>query len=140
MTHETRKIERKLTLKAPQSKVWDALTDPENLGQWFGQNAHFELTPKSMGWFEWQEHGKFFMRIEAFDPKNYFAWRWMSEKDVVFDKSKTTLVEWNLTPLASGGTTLIMTESGFLTPKSRNDNVEGWQEELDHLQTFLIIN
>ncbi len=139
MTHETRKIERKLTLQSSQSEVWKAITDPDSMSQWFGESAAFELKAGALGWLGWERHGQFAMRIEAVEPKTYFAWRWMRFKEIAFSEDESTLVEWRLSALPSGGTELLMTESGFKTPESRSDNVGGWQEELTHLQSFLAV-
>lgn len=137
MTHETRKIERKLTLQSNQSEVWEAITNPQSIGQWFGESAEFELNAGAVGWFGWEQHGSFAMRVEAVEPKTYFAWRWMRFSDTPFNEDDSTLVEWHLAALPDGGTELMMRESGFKTPASRKDNVGGWQEELAHLQKFL---
>ncbi len=137
MTHETRNIERTLTLKSSQEKVWLAITDPDSIGQWFGESAEFELKAGALGWLGWEHHGQFAMRVEAVEPMTYFAWRWMRFKDIPFSEDESTLVEWRLTALPEGGTELLLIESGFKSPESRQDNVGGWQEELEHLQTFL---
>ncbi len=139
MTHETRKIERKLTLLSSQTEVWEAITKPENIEQWFGESAEFELKAGSLGWLGWEDHGQFAMRVESVNPESYFAWRWMRFKDIAFCEDESTLVEWQLTALPDGGTELLMTESGFKSPESRSDNVGGWLEELSHLQTFLSV-
>lgn len=39
MTNSTEAIERQLIIESSQDKVWQALTDPEKLSQWFGQSA-----------------------------------------------------------------------------------------------------
>lgn len=130
-------IERKLILKASQKQVWEALTNPKKLSQWFGQSAEFELLSGCIGHFGWDNHGKFAMRIEQVQPNSYFAWRWMAKKDAPFDKDLATLVEWKLKLIAPNQTELYMIESGFKSPDSRSENVDGWNQELDHLQKFL---
>ena len=137
MTNKIEAIERQLIIESSQNKVWEALTNPDKLSQWFGQNAKFTLEPKSIGHFGWDNHGKFAMRIEQIQPKSYFAWRWMAKKDTPFDIDQTTLVEWKLKSLAPDKTELYMKESGFKSPESRVDNDSGWNQELDHLQELL---
>jgi len=137
MSHETRKITRRLTLKSPLEKVWQAITDPVQMSQWFGDTADFELQKGHEGWLGWEQHGQFALRIEAVEPMTYFAWRWMRHPDEAFAESQSTLVEWHLTAQPDGGTELSLIESGFKTPESRADNVHGWQEELEHLQNHL---
>jgi uncharacterized protein YndB with AHSA1/START domain len=137
MTQSTQAIERTLIIESPQNKVWQALTDPKKLSQWFGQSASFTLEPKSIGHFGWDDHGTFAMRIEHIQPQSYFAWRWMAQKDTPFVKDQTTLVEWHLKALSPNKTELTMKESEFKSPESRSDNVGGWKQELGHLVEYL---
>jgi uncharacterized protein YndB with AHSA1/START domain len=137
MKNSTEAIKRQLTIESSQDKVWQALTDPKKLSQWFGQSAEFKLEPKSIGHFGWDNHGTFAMRIEKVLPKSYFSWRWMAKKDRPFNKDQSTLVEWKLKPLEPNKTELIMKESGFKSPESRTDNVGGWKEELGHLMSYV---
>lgn len=41
-------IEKTLTLKSSIDEVWEAITNPECLSQWFGQSAEFTLIPGSI--------------------------------------------------------------------------------------------
>ncbi|NWE37162.1 SRPBCC domain-containing protein, partial [Pseudomonas gingeri] len=34
--HESNEIKRKVLLNAPRQRVWEALTDAEQFGSWFG--------------------------------------------------------------------------------------------------------
>ena len=56
---------------------------------------------------------------------------------MAIDAGPSTLVEFRLSPGSSGGTVLIVTESGFERPADRAMNVEGWTSELDELTEFL---
>jgi len=130
-------IDKEIHFKADIDRVWQAITSPEEVGQWFGQKASFELRAGSIGWFRWDKYGQFTMRVEVVEPKNYFAWRWMANKGEAFDESASTLVEWRLRSTRDGGTQLQLRESGFRSPASREDNVGGWKAELQDLTTFL---
>ncbi|VAW45732.1 hypothetical protein MNBD_GAMMA02-779 [hydrothermal vent metagenome] len=123
-------IERRITIKAPIANVWDALTQAEQVAKWFGQTAQFEAKIGALGWFGWQDHGQFAMRIETTEPNTLFAWRWMADKDVPFSVDNSTLVEWQLRSIDKKTTSVILQESGFKTPSSRSDNASGWTEEL----------
>lgn len=137
MNNKTADINQLITINAPIKTVWDAITDPTQLSLWFGQSAEFELTPGSVGWFGWSDHGKFAMQIEAVSEPTYFAWRWMAAKEVAFNKAESTLVEWHLKSITSAKTEISLRESGFLKPQSRADNVQGWNQELEHLEQYL---
>ena len=128
-TTETSIIERRLELTAPPERVWRAITDPQEIAQWFGQGAELELRAGGPGHFEWDSHGRFAVRVEAFEPPTRLVWRWMHEAGAPFDEGASTLVEWALTPRGGGGTILDVRESDFKT--------EGWAAELAELVAFL---
>jgi len=130
-------IEKKLELDQSPADVWRALTDPTEVSGWFGDTATFAPELGSEGWFGWEKHGKFAMRVEEFDPPTRFAWRWAREADKPLDEVNSTLVEWTVLPREDGGTTLLLKESGFVSEESRQLNVDGWDEELKHLVSHL---
>lgn len=130
-------IDKKLELDRSPEEVWKALTDPAAVAGWFGDTASFVPEMGGEGWFGWESHGRFAMRIEAFDPPKHLAWRWAREADMPLAESHSTLVEWNLVRREDGGTTLLLKESGFATEKSRQENAGGWKQELQHLVGFL---
>jgi uncharacterized protein YndB with AHSA1/START domain len=119
--------------------LWTALTDPKEVKQWFGSDAHFILAEGEQGYFEWAQEceGKFAMCIVKVDKPHYLAWRWMHDADVPFDEHTSTLVEWSISPLDDGGCRLELKESGFASLKHRKDNVEGWEQELADLEGYL---
>ncbi len=129
-------INKKITINAPIETVWQTITEPRQLSQWFGDTAQFELEVGALGWFGWKEHGQFALRIEAITEPNYFAWRWMAKKDQTFSETDSTLVEWRLESLTFDTTEVYLCESGFKSPQSRADNVSGWKEELTHLVEY----
>ena len=130
-------IDRKLELDQSIEDVWRALTDPTQVAGWFGDTASFAPELGGEGWFGWESHGRFSMRIERFDPPTHLSWRWAREANKPLTDTHSTLVEWTLLPREDGGTTLLLKESGFATESSRQDNESGWNEELRHLVEFL---
>jgi uncharacterized protein YndB with AHSA1/START domain len=131
-------IERKLELAASPDRVWRAITDPDELSQWFPDRAEIELREGADGKFHWDTHGSFAVRVEAIERPRYFAWRWANDanKDLE-DAEEVTLVEWLVEPLSSGGTLLTVRESGFTSDRHRNGNDTGWTSELAELVDFL---
>ncbi len=133
----TETIERTLELDASPADVWRALTDPTEVSGWFGDSAQFEPKVGTDGWFGWEKHGRYAMRVEVFDPPTRFAWSWSHEADAPFDGATSTLVEWTVVPRGDGGTTLKLKESGFARDEHRQENSDGWTEELTHLAAYL---
>jgi uncharacterized protein YndB with AHSA1/START domain len=86
-------IEKRLELDQSPEDVWRALIDPTEVAGWFGETASFKPELGGMGWFGWESHGRFSMRIEEFDPPTRLAWRWAREADKPLDQTHSTLVE-----------------------------------------------
>lgn len=89
----TAAIERFLDLRATPERVWQALTDPDQLASWFGQRADLRPEPGYDGWMEWDGHGRFAMRVEEAVAPTRLVVRWMNEPDVALDPGRSTLVE-----------------------------------------------
>lgn len=130
-------IERTLELDASPADVWRALTDPTEIAGWFGDSAELESAPGGEGWFGWEKHGRFAVRVEEFEPITRFAWRWARKAETPLEETPSTLVEWTLIPRDDGGTTLLLKETGFERPQDREDNVGGWKKELQDLVEHL---
>ena len=47
-------VTREVVLEAPVEEVWDALTEPEQLEEWFGRRRA-ELEPGGDGVFRWED-------------------------------------------------------------------------------------
>src|SRR5215475_12083374 len=97
-------IEKRIELKAPLSRVWRALTDHREFGQWFRVeiDAPFIAGQPSSGHLKvaGYEHLRWQVVIQKMEP----------QKD--YSGETPTLVEFRLEPIA-GGTLLRVTESGF---------------------------
>src|SRR6478735_7422917 len=75
-------IERQVDFRAGPERVWRAITDDRELSTWFGQDAHLVLQEGGLGWFEWDGHGRFPVRVERLDPPRLLVWRWGGVGDV----------------------------------------------------------
>jgi uncharacterized protein YndB with AHSA1/START domain len=144
----TDRIERKILLrKIPRSRVWRAVSNAEEFGQWFQVNLQGQsFTPggrvRGNILYPGYEHIMFEARIERVEPERYLSWRWHPaaiEKDVDYSHEPTTLVEFELQE-EGGGTLLSIVESGFdrLPPGRRLDafrmNSGGWDEQGKNLE------
>ena len=45
VTVQMDRIEKQVLLRAPRSRVWRALTDPRQFGEWFGVNVTGPFAP-----------------------------------------------------------------------------------------------
>lgn len=133
-------IEKVVTINAPVARVWRAITDVHEFGQWFGVEldgpfevgkaigGHFKGTfdeeaianhQRSLGLVPGKvkipEKMLTFCTVERIEPERYFSFRWIPfgiDADVDPHNEPTTLVEFRLEP-AGEGTRLTITESGF---------------------------
>ncbi|MEV0947299.1 SRPBCC family protein [Rhodococcus sp. NPDC049939] len=137
-------ITRTVVVNAPRSAVWEAITDPDKISQWFGQRTSLDLRVGGKVAFTWDEYGTARAVITEVDEPNVFGFRWAADTDVDPAIGNSTLVRFTLSEHASG-TELTVVETGFDTldrevadqKQAREANVQGWHIELDELVTYL---
>ena len=139
-------IRRTIVLPVSRDKVWDAITNPAKLVQWFGDRVEFDkLAVGEMMLFGWEED-LFRGIIAGISPKYRFAYRWEAGKnnqETPFAEIHTTLVTFNLDEVPEG-TRLTMVETGFadlpenLKLRQFEENTSGWNAELKDLQDYFL--
>jgi uncharacterized protein YndB with AHSA1/START domain len=137
------RIEREAHIAAPVARVWQIVTDPDQMAVWFSDSV--EMDPRVGGRMvlRWKEHGDCHAVIERLDPPHLFAFRWAYEMEIEPGEGTSTLVEFILEP-EHEGTRLRIVESGFATLKVTDEdrarrlegNTGGWQEHLDRLREY----
>lgn len=146
---ESRIIEKQIELKAPVSRVWRALTDYQQFGEWFRVKVDgpFEPGKTSTGHMTWPgyEHLKWEIVVQEIEPEQYFAYTWHPyavDPNVDYSTETPTLVEFHLEPTATG-TLLKVTESGFEdVPSARRleafeKNSNGWAQQLKNIESYV---
>ena len=142
-------IEKQIELKAPVSRVWNALTDHKQFGEWFrvhietpfvpGQPARGNILHPGYEHILWQAV------IQKIEPEHLFSFTWHPyaiDPAVDYSGETPTLVEFRLQPTAAG-TLLTVTESGFdKIPAHRradafrmNDN--GWAQQMKNIEAYV---
>jgi uncharacterized protein YndB with AHSA1/START domain len=145
-------IEKEIEIAAPVSRVWIALTDSRQFGEWFmtrmdgpfvaGQPVGGQIT------YPGYEHLRMEIVVQAIEAETLFSFTWHPyaiDPKVDYSKEEPTLVEFRLQP-TSTGTLLKVTESGFEKIPSarraeaflRNDG--GWAEQMKNIQAHVIKN
>lgn len=143
------RIEKSIELKAPVDRVWRALTDYREFGEWFrvnlegpfvvGQQARGKIT------YAGYEHLVWTAQVAAIEPMRRFAFTWHPygvDPDVDYSVEKPTLVEFTLTPTGEG-TDLTIVESGFdAIPAHRRAeafrmNEGGWTAQALNIQAHV---
>lgn len=69
-------IMREVTVAAPPSAVWDALTDPAELAAWFGADAEVDLRAGGAIRFRWADGSERRGLVIDVDPPRRLAFRW----------------------------------------------------------------
>ena len=143
---DTDRIEKRIDLRAPRSRVWRALDDSAEFGAWFGVRMRAAFAPgtRVTGTITTPGYDHLTMEIEVerVEAERLFAYRWHPcAVDPGFDYSgePTTLVEFLLEDLG-GGTRLTLVESGFdRLPAARRAtairmNEGGWAAQLLNIE------
>jgi uncharacterized protein YndB with AHSA1/START domain len=150
------RIEKRIELKAPVSRVWRALTDHREFGEWFRVKLEGPFVPGQVSRgqiaYPGYEHLKWEAVVQKMEPERIFSFTWphpksLDKADYSADSSKepTTLVEFKLEKTATG-TLLVLTESGFdnlpadrrLEAFRRNDG--GWTEQMKNIENYVAKN
>ena len=139
------RIEKTIELKAPVSRVWRALTDHREFGQWFRVRLDGPFVPGQVSrghiTYPGYEHLRWEAVVQKIEPERLFSFTWHPyaidpEKD--YSGEPQTLIEFTLQKTATG-TLLRIIESGFakLPEKRRIDafrmNERGWGEQLQNI-------
>src|SRR5262247_1970369 len=97
MSTQTDRIEKHIVLKAPRSRVWRALTDTRQFGEWFRAVLDGEFVPgrwtRGRITYPGYEHVKMEVLVEKLEPEHTFALRWHPyavEKGIDYSAEPTT--------------------------------------------------
>jgi len=145
-TSSTDRIEKKVMLRAPRSRVWRAIATSEEFGTWFRMSLEGEFaegaTIRGRITHPGYEHLTVEMLVERIEPERYFSYRWHPNAiDLAVDYSaeSTTLVEFILEE-TEGGSAVTIVESGFdRIPLARRDeafrmNDGGWASQMEQIR------
>ena len=148
------RIEKRIELKAPISRVWRAVTDYREFGEWFrvkldgpfiqGQVSRGQIT------YPGYEHLKWEAVVQKMEPERLFSFTWPHPKSLDkaeyapgnHSKDPATLVEFRLEKTATG-TLLVLTESGFdnipgdLRLEAFRRNEGGWAEQMKNIERYV---
>jgi uncharacterized protein YndB with AHSA1/START domain len=142
---QTDRIEKQVLLRAPRSRVWQALTETREFSQWFGVTLTGTFAPgarlRGQITHPGYEHLTLELTVDRVEPERLFSWRWHPNAiDPAADYSAepTTLVVFELEEV-DGGTLLTVVESGFdRLPAARREqaysgNDGGWTMQMEFI-------
>ena len=143
------RIEKRIELKAPVPRVWRALTDYREFGEWFQVKLEGPFVPGQVSrghiTYPGYEHLKWEAVVQKMEPERLFSFTWHPyaidpKKD--YSKETPTLVEFRLEKTPTG-TLLLLTESGFdKVPADRRAealrrNDGGWDEQMKNIDSYV---
>lgn len=141
-------IKKTLTIKAPVSKVWEAISNARQFGEWFKVKFSGEFAVdkpiKGQITYPGYEHMEMEVIPRKLEPQRYFAYSWCPYSDGKPEgKERETLVEFTLEAVAEG-TFLTITESGFLAlpADARREeafrmNTQGWDVQAANISAYV---
>jgi uncharacterized protein YndB with AHSA1/START domain len=145
VAHMTDRIVKVVELKAPISRVWRALSDHNEFGQWFRVKLDGPFKPGSVSTgqmtYPGYEHYRWLAVVEHMTHERLLSFRWVHSDDKAapdIAKDPTTLVEFRLEPIPDG-TRLTIIESGFeaLPDPKRLEvlrgNTKGWDIQANNI-------
>jgi len=133
-----------LHIAAPPERVFEAITDPRQMLQWWGQNGMYRCTQfhtdvRAGG--SWRSAGlndngqPFHVEGEYLevDPPRLLVHTWVAS----WTGDLKTTVHWELEP-SSNGTLVRLRHSGFAArPGAVREHAQGWQVVLGWMQAFV---
>lgn len=138
-------IERELLIDASPGVVFDVVSRPDHIREWWSDEADLEPTPGAVGElvFGEREHVASLTVVEA-EPPRLFSFRWVYPEGEVATATNSLLVTFELAP-AGEGTLLRMTETGFrekgwevaVLEEQYQDHVAGWDHFIPRLGEYV---
>lgn len=140
-------IEREIRVDASPEIVFEVVSRPEHIKEWWSNDARFEPVEAASGELLWydQDSGESMIapiQVVEVDPPRRFAFRWCHTGPDL--EGQSLLVTFDLIPTGDG-TTIRMTETGFremgwdiaVLEEQYLDHVAGWDGHLPNLATYV---
>lgn len=141
-------IERQLYIDAPPDVVFEVVSQPEHVEQWWPHQARYVLESGSSGELIFDsdntsETAVSFQVVEV-QPPELFSFRWTHPNGASATTDNSLLVTFRLK--ADGeGTMLSMTETGFrergwevaVLERKYNEHTTGWDHFLPRLEAYV---
>ena len=134
-------LEKKINIKAPVSKVWDALTNPELIKEWlFGTNVISDWKVGSPILFTGNWQGKAYEdkgTVLKFDVEKAFRYNYWSSFSGLPDSAENySVITFDLTP-GDNETILTLTHSNFETETMYEHLDKNWGATLDTMKRLI---
>ncbi|MFG2992050.1 SRPBCC family protein [Streptomyces sp. NPDC048257] len=138
-------IERELHIDASPEVVFEVLSSPEHIREWWSAETAFEPAAGATGRLTWTDaetgrHETAPFTVVAADPPRLFSFRWIYDEAEAAAPGNSLLVTFELVP-EGAGTTVRFRESGYrergweaaVLEAHYNDHRQGWDLYLPRL-------
>jgi uncharacterized protein YndB with AHSA1/START domain len=142
-------IEREIHVDASPEVVFEVISRPEHLREWWPDDAELEPVPGAVGKLVWRgddraEPMNVPLTVLKAEPPRIFSFRWTHPADEKAEIGNSLLVTFELAP-AAGGTTVRMTETGFremgweaaVLEAAYQEHGQGWDHFIPRLGEYV---
>jgi uncharacterized protein YndB with AHSA1/START domain len=78
-------VEREIVFPAPPDEVWEALTEPERLEEWFATEVELDVRPGGEGVFRWGDGDERHAVVEEVEEERRLVLGWEDDGRVVLE-------------------------------------------------------
>ncbi len=139
---DSQRLEAELQLSVDPQAVWAALTDAQELENWFPLQAEVEPGEGGRIHLSWDGDWESDLDIELWEPQRRLrtSWPWAAEEGLR-GQPNAVVVDYQIEPRSGGGTVLRLVHSGFPVGDDWEDIFDGtrrgWSYELRSLKHYL---
>jgi uncharacterized protein YndB with AHSA1/START domain len=80
---------REIDFPVPPDEVWEALTDPEQLEEWFATEVELDPRPGGAGIFRWEDGDERHATVLVAEPGERLVLDWDEDGEVEFQLEET---------------------------------------------------
>ncbi|MEU3255379.1 SRPBCC domain-containing protein [Streptomyces sp. NPDC006997] len=148
MRTEYGSIEREIHVEAAPEVVYEVVSRPEHLREWWPDEAELEPVPGATGHITFGDKAspevtEVPVTVVEADPPRRFSFRWVYDEGETAAPDNSLLVTFDLLPSGTG-TLLRFTETGFrekgweaaVLEEQYRDHVSGWDHFLPRLLAY----
>ncbi len=137
-------IEREIHVDASPEVVFEVVSSPEHISQWWSDDAELDATPGATGALIWGDRAEVMpITVVRSDPPRLFSFRWCYP-DGQIESDQSLLITFELIPSGTG-TMVRLTETGFREmgweaaklAEQYQEHVAGWGLYLPRLEEYL---
>jgi uncharacterized protein YndB with AHSA1/START domain len=135
----SRSIARELKIDASPEVVYEVISTPEHLREWWPDEANVVATPGAVGSITFGPDGVVPLTVVEADPPRRFSFRWAHPADEAASAANSVLATFDLVP-DGDGTLLKFVETGFdeaaRSDDEFKDHTTGWDHFLPRLTPY----